>query len=170
VRCVYVCTLPAPLVRVGHDSYSPEPFSDVGERERFRQRVPDSWSISAERVQGRSTLDMLRSAVVEQLMRRSSDEVAVDAAASASTRQALLAAVGVVLASDAVPLKLGSPVMVLAGFGVLDPAWRAACPPTPESLWSQVEFYRTCGWSSPAACPFVELLASRDAADRHISR
>ena len=104
----------------------------------------------------------LHQAVVEQVMRVCGDEYFALLAHDAGDHHALCAAVGQLLGATSVPLPLGSPLMTLSGHGTLDPQWRRACPPRAESLWSQLEFYRTLGYAVEDADPLAELCLARD--------
>ena len=111
----------------------------------------------------------LRSGVVEHLMRVCGDDAAVLKAATATTLRSLQASVGELLSTHAVGLVIGTPLMTLAGFGEISQTWHAACPARTDSLWSQLEFYRTCGWTATADNPLDELLDARDRAEAAIA-
>lgn len=103
----------------------------------------------------------LRTACVEQAMRCCADESIVQRVAAATSRRELLAIVGCAIADLGSSLRAGSPLLVAAGHGSIDPHWRTNCPPAPGSLLEELLFLRPL---VPPSLPSTDLLSELVAA------
>lgn len=110
----------------------------------------------------------LRLALLEQVMRLSGDEFYAILVAEAVNNKALRSAIGQLIGSAPTPMPLGSPLLALSGLCPIAQEWRKACPARPESLWAQLEFYRSLGYCSETDDPLAELFAARDVASAEI--
>jgi hypothetical protein len=70
---------------------------------------------------------------------------------------------GRLLSTGSLRLPSGSPLLVWAGVGALDPQWRDHCPTVAQSVWGELVMLRSLAGSPGTPDPLGELEALRAA-------